>query len=200
MPKQLPKELSELQKEQLEIAQRNEAIAELIGFKKYLPSEEIKKVHEKQYPGSMRWYFVPGIGRYNSFELKFDSDWNWLISACVELKKFRNTHLHASILWQAFTEIEVQNIIDLDLKKLWKLVSDYALLIVKIKRTESSAPVKNSDQLYEILYPDKGVAVMDPDGWDRENWQFSWYEELITEEEFNRRLMESTIFRKRNNI
>ena len=36
------------------------------------------------------------------------------------------------------------------------------------------------------------VLVLDPDGWDRKNYQFSWYEELITEEEYQRRLMMST--------
>mgnify|MGYP001612031644 CR=1 FL=1 len=31
--------------------------------------------------------------------------------------------------------------------------------------------------------------VIDPDGWDRKNFDFSWNMELITLEEFNRRLM-----------
>lgn len=35
-------------------------------------------------------------------------------------------------------------------------------------------------------------VVMDPDGWDRSNLQYSWFEELITEEEFIRRRGEST--------
>jgi len=36
------------------------------------------------------------------------------------------------------------------------------------------------------------VIVLDPDGWDRENYHFSWFEEKITKEEFERRLMFST--------
>ena len=37
------------------------------------------------------------------------------------------------------------------------------------------------------------VEVLDPDGWDRMNFQYSWYEELITREEFERRLGSSTV-------
>ncbi len=39
------------------------------------------------------------------------------------------------------------------------------------------------------------AEVLDPDGWDRDpqNYQFSWYEELITRGEFERRLGSSTI-------
>lgn len=37
------------------------------------------------------------------------------------------------------------------------------------------------------------ITVYDPDGWDRQgNFQYSWYEEMITREEFERRLGSST--------
>lgn len=36
------------------------------------------------------------------------------------------------------------------------------------------------------------VTVLDPDGWDRKNYQFSWHEELITEQEYEHRIMSST--------
>lgn len=36
------------------------------------------------------------------------------------------------------------------------------------------------------------VIVLDPDGWDRSNYQYSYYEELITLEEYNMRKMMST--------
>jgi len=35
--------------------------------------------------------------------------------------------------------------------------------------------------------------IMDPDGWERKNFNFSWYEEKITKKEFERRLIESTV-------
>lgn len=38
----------------------------------------------------------------------------------------------------------------------------------------------------------KSPVVLDPDGWDRKNFQFSWFEELITEEEYEQRIMSST--------
>ena len=34
--------------------------------------------------------------------------------------------------------------------------------------------------------------ILDPDGWDRKNFQFSWHEEKITREEFEARLLRST--------
>lgn len=36
------------------------------------------------------------------------------------------------------------------------------------------------------------IEVIDPDGWDRQNYQFSWYEEKISREEFETRTMPST--------
>jgi hypothetical protein len=43
---------------------------------------------------------------------------------------------------------------------------------------------------------DTNVFIYDPDGWDRKNFQFSFYEELISEEEFNNRLIRSTVMIK----
>jgi len=37
------------------------------------------------------------------------------------------------------------------------------------------------------------MEVLDPDGWDRINYQYSWYEEEITRDEFEMRLMTSTV-------
>ena len=39
---------------------------------------------------------------------------------------------------------------------------------------------------------EKKVVVLDPDGWDRMNYDYSWFEEEIDEAEFDRRVMEST--------
>lgn len=39
----------------------------------------------------------------------------------------------------------------------------------------------------------KDVTVLDPDGWDRTNYKYSWNEELITESEFISRLFQSTL-------
>lgn len=40
------------------------------------------------------------------------------------------------------------------------------------------------------------IVILDPDGWDRRNFQFSWYEEKITLVEFEKRLVISTITKK----
>jgi len=50
--------------------------------------------------------------------------------------------------------------------------------------------VKRTSNEWQQLKPE--IIVYDPDGWDRKNYQFSWFEELITEEEYNYRLLRST--------
>ena len=41
------------------------------------------------------------------------------------------------------------------------------------------------------------TIVLDPDGWDRINYQYSWFEEEITLEEYNSRVFNSTcVFNK----
>lgn len=41
-----------------------------------------------------------------------------------------------------------------------------------------------------------GYEVLDPDGWDRANFDYSWSKEKITMVEFQRRLALSTVIRK----
>lgn len=48
---------------------------------------------------------------------------------------------------------------------------------------------KSSQRWAEIT----GVVVYDPDGWDRTNYQYSWFDELITFAEFKRRVFMSTV-------
>ncbi len=43
------------------------------------------------------------------------------------------------------------------------------------------------------LSDNKFIEIIDPDGWDRTNYNYSFNEELIDFEEFNRRIMNSTI-------
>lgn len=47
--------------------------------------------------------------------------------------------------------------------------------------------LKTSAEWYET-YP---IQIIDADGWDRDNFKYSWYEELITFSEFDRRVMAS---------
>ena len=44
---------------------------------------------------------------------------------------------------------------------------------------------------------ESNYRVLDADGWDRWSFEYSWFRELIDEQEFNRRLMESTVVAKR---
>lgn len=38
-----------------------------------------------------------------------------------------------------------------------------------------------------------GILILDPDGWCREHYEYSWYKELITFDEFSNRLLKSTV-------
>lgn len=38
-----------------------------------------------------------------------------------------------------------------------------------------------------------GARVLDPDGWDRAHYSFSWYKEKIDQKEFDRRFAASTV-------
>ena len=53
-------------------------------------------------------------------------------------------------------------------------------------------PKKTSKDWYESMPEKEKVVIMDPDGWDRSNYEYSFNEELITEEEFHKRLCSST--------
>ncbi len=37
------------------------------------------------------------------------------------------------------------------------------------------------------------IQILDPDGWDRQNFEYSWHEERISEAEYDRRVMMSTV-------
>lgn len=55
--------------------------------------------------------------------------------------------------------------------------------------------LKTSEQ-WQKLHPES--YVLDADGWDRSNYQYSWHEELITFEEYQRRLGWSTVLVRTN--
>ncbi|AXH68466.1 hypothetical protein [Vibrio phage R01] len=44
-----------------------------------------------------------------------------------------------------------------------------------------------------------GIVVLDPDGWDRQNFDYSWYEETIDWLEFMDRVSGSTTLMKLEN-
>ena len=54
---------------------------------------------------------------------------------------------------------------------------------------------KTSEQWATELLPQMKIKILDHDGWDRNNFQYSWQQELITKEEFEKRLCSCTIER-----
>ena len=51
--------------------------------------------------------------------------------------------------------------------------------------------IKLTSAEWQNIFPK--TQVLDPDGWDRQNYEFSWHEEKIDRNEYDRRLMQSTI-------
>ena len=56
----------------------------------------------------------------------------------------------------------------------------------------SQEELKTSQAWYETIPAKYKFVIMDPDGWDRKNYQYSFHEELITKEEFKMRMANST--------
>ena len=56
-----------------------------------------------------------------------------------------------------------------------------------------SEVLRTSDE-WQKIYPD--MVVYDPDGWNRKNFQYSWFEELISLDEYNFRKVRSTCMGK----
>ena len=51
--------------------------------------------------------------------------------------------------------------------------------------------MRKTSEEWQALKPD--AQVIDPDGWDRKgDFHYSWYEEKITEQEYDNRVMVST--------
>lgn len=51
---------------------------------------------------------------------------------------------------------------------------------------------KTSKDWYAEIPSEFGFVIMDPDGWNRKNYEFSFNEELITKKEFFFRVLKST--------
>ena len=53
------------------------------------------------------------------------------------------------------------------------------------------AEERHASYLWQVLRPD--IQIQDPDGWDRTNLEWSWYQQQITESEYKERLSVSTV-------
>lgn len=65
-----------------------------------------------------------------------------------------------------------------------------------ITPTIASEDIKTSQEWEQLVPSEFKLIIMDPDGWDRKNFQYSFYEERITKVEFINRLSSSTIMGK----
>lgn len=53
--------------------------------------------------------------------------------------------------------------------------------------------LKTSQEWYNEIPKEYELIILDPDGWDRTNYEYSFNEELISKEEFMNRVSYSTI-------
>lgn len=92
--------------------------------------------------------------------------------------------------------METWGVLALEAHRLEMTLNDYILMIVMREVVETPGMTMcSADWLkYDPNY--EGYAIVDPDGWDRANFDQSWAE-LITREEFTRRVMLSSTIIKR---
>lgn len=64
----------------------------------------------------------------------------------------------------------------------------------EIKVAVKDSDLFTSEEWQKIL--DNDFIVYDPDGWDRNNFQYSWFQEKISLEEYKQRVLKSTIVPK----
>jgi len=61
----------------------------------------------------------------------------------------------------------------------------------------TTGPIKTSEEWLKIYQDDKpNFKILDPDGWDRANYHYSFHVEKITNLEFINRLLISTVRNK----
>lgn len=53
--------------------------------------------------------------------------------------------------------------------------------------------LRTSIEWYKNLQKHYNITILDYDGWDRDNFDYSFNEEKITSEEFDERLVKSTV-------
>jgi hypothetical protein len=76
-------------------------------------------------------------------------------------------------------------------QKLWK-AKNGAMQPRQVSYSLTHAVKKTSAEWVSELYPANNLTILDPDGWDRSNYGFSFNEEKITKSEFHHRLLKST--------
>ena len=52
---------------------------------------------------------------------------------------------------------------------------------------------KTSEEWFSILYPNNEIEILEPNGWDKNDFRTSYYQERISEQEFNLRILLSEI-------
>lgn len=117
------------------------------------------------------------------------------MSMTVEASSFNNAKLTAEALmvslvfWpQMFEVVSIDKIDEPEVEEI--AVERPAIWNRETNTVRFEEPVKKAPEIWCL---DTGITICDPDGWDRKNYDISWYEP-ITREEFIRRAMMSTCY------
>jgi len=106
-----------------------------------------------------------------------------------------------------FTMLELIGLMELTQLEIQKAFSEQKQMkldVVKREIVEESLPeeeiqkiIKNNLQNEDLRTSEEWqkicrIQVLDPDGWDRKNYQYSWFDEKISRKEFEKRMAGST--------
>ena len=125
----------------------------------------------------------------------------WNRKKLFELRKNdRNFKVNDKLILQEYdskTEVYSGREIHCKISYIVKDCPDYGVLngfavlsLSSIKNIELNQELKKTSEEWNKFHK---IEIFDPDGWDRNNFQYSFYEELLTEQEFIDKLMRSTL-------
>lgn len=133
---------------------------------------------------------LPKISKYESDDIKdFFSMYSVLCHTCDE--RF-NTKNKRAFMCNSCVDNQVDEypkwiITDVRFPNEVQMINKKGGVRIRVNRP----PIKRTSQEWQELEPE--IVVMDPDGWNRdERYQYEWFEELITHDEYARRRMMST--------
>lgn len=121
-----------------DIVFRNELLCDLLGFKRYIPNKAVAEDHEKLHKRKLRWFVIPSVGNYCSLELRFHFDYNWLISAVIEFRKYDGLDKPDTHLYGLYQKIKNTSVINIQREDLWRKLTDYAIAIYQQKQKEQN--------------------------------------------------------------
>jgi hypothetical protein len=97
----------------------------------------------------LKWYVIPNVGRFNNYELRFHCDWNWLMSATLEVLQkyemvytFTNSKFPENECERTYCLLRETPLPHVTMYNLWLKLSDYAIALVNQLEHDSNSKLK----------------------------------------------------------